>query len=168
MKKLFLIFVFSLLVISCGKDSTSPLIGTWALACENFPDPPEGAPKSENSEIVFKDDNTFVDISKEYINSDCSGAILETFTSNGTYTNDDLKIDLIVKDLLLSLGTAGSVQIYNDQEACGYSDWKLNTPKDVTTCRGEGPNFKQTAGYTISGNKLSVETAGYSATYTKK
>ncbi len=148
-KKIFSIGFVFLALAACSKSGDSVpaasnpqatnavvLEGTWQGSCTNFS---SGSFQSSGLESpVVSDTNVSIN-TNTYSTADCSGAIADTLSINAGYvssvssTDPSLfNVDLTQQSITWTVFDQTTVDIFNAASTCGFSNWTVGVPKDVT------------------------------------
>ena len=173
--------IFSFTILSCAKKSstsstattTTELEGTWVTNCY----------ASGSSYYIQTIIVSGTDISKkkeQHTDSSCStDYVLWEDTYDSLSIGDEVtfsdatkghQFTLNVVNLKLTPQTASVVSALNTDNSCGYSDWTLNTAKDITgkTCSSTTYDVANTSVqglYNLVGNNLYLGTLNTTGSY---
>ena len=171
--------IFSFTILSCAKKSstsstattTTELEGTWVTNCY-------ASGSSYYIQTVIVSGTDISNKKEQHTDSSCStDYVLWEDTYDSLSIGDEVtfsdatkghKFTLEVVSFKLTPQTASVVSALNTDNSCGYSDWTLNTAKDITgkTCSSTAYDVANTSVqglYNLVGNNLflgSLNTTG--------
>ena len=174
-----LILIFSFTILSCAKKSstsstattTTELEGTWVTNCY-------ASGSSYYIQTVIVSGTDISNKKEQHTDSSCStDYVLWEDTYDSLSIGDEVtfsdatkghQFTLNVVNLKLTPQIASVVSSLNTDNSCGYSDWTLNTAKDITgkTCSSTAYDVANTSVqglYNLVGNNLflgSLNTTG--------
>jgi hypothetical protein len=114
------------------------IVGTWVSPCyyNNSPDASgDRTDKSTRQTTVNFSADSVTTVTKGFNREQCEKHAY-TVTSESSYTTTDElqgEIDYTVKSIRLSYHLSSSVDELNDIEFCGFNDWKVNEPKEISS-----------------------------------
>ncbi len=146
MKMSRILAVLSLTFISaCGSGISDDLAGAWVSACTDS--------------VIYRatfTESTFVATATPYSNTSCTA--VTSFRQTYTYSysgGDDVDqpegaktLDYTVSKVEITPLTTTEANGRNSVTACGFSDWAVNVPKDITSGCG-GPSSAGETTYDI-------------------
>ena len=176
-----LILIFSFTILSCAKKSstsstattTTELEGTWVTNCY-------ASGSSYYIQTVIVSGTDISNKKEQHTDSSCStDYVLWEDTYDSLSIGDEVtfsdatkghKFTLEVVSFKLTPQTAFVVSALNTDNSCGYSDWTLNTAKDITgkTCSSTAYDFANTSVqglYNLVGNNLFLGTLNTTGSY---
>ena len=176
-----LILIFSFTILSCAKKSstsstattTTELEGTWVTNCY-------ASGSSYYIQTVIVSGTDISNKKEQHTDSSCStDYVLWEDTYDSLSIGDEVtfsdatkgqKFTLEVVRFKLTPQPASVVSALNTDNSCGYSDWTLNTAKDITgqTCSSTAYDVANTSVqglYNLVGNNLFLGTLNTTGSY---